>query len=1209
MRLKSAVGFPTTLLAIVAGTLMALSYGAPRPRAAGSPLEISQRVRDRIQQAGRARVIVELKLPEPHVPEGMLRTPGAILRQRQQIARQRAQLLSRLPSAAFRAIRQYQTVPYVVLDVSPTALSALEGLDADVVRVLDDEIVRPSLAQSVPLVQGDQVWAAGYDGTGSVIAILDTGVDGTHPFLAGKVVDEACYSTTSGSLSQTFCPNGLDQQTGPGAGVPCPLPDCVHGTHVAGIAAGNGANAGQIFSGVAKGARLIPVQVFSKIIDSVSCGGIAPCVGAFTSDIIEGLERVYALAGTYNITSVNMSLGGGVFSAPCDTQPYKPAIDNLRSIGIATVIAAGNNGSSSQLTAPGCISTAVSVGSTDKSDVVSWFSNVASFMSLFAPGESITSSVPGGSYQAFSGTSMATPHVAGTWAVLKQAVPSASVTLILNALQQTGLPITDTRPAGTVTKPRIRIFEALQALTPTSNPVPVISELSPARARAGSGPVLLTVIGTDFNAFSEIRWNGAALPTSVTSTTSLQATIPASELAVTGTAQVNIFTAPPGGGTSAALTFIIDPPPTLTTNTTTVTAGNPVTATLTNGYGGSQDWIAWAAVSAPNNSYVQWTYVGTNVTERTWTVTPATAGTYEFRLFPNNGYTRAATSPSVTVLPAQNPVPVVTSLSPTSATVGGAQFTLTVNGSGFISSSQVQWNGANRPTTFVNSTKLQATIDPTDIAAVGTAIVTVTTPAPGGGTSTGLTFSIILPPSLTVNTTSATSGSSVTVTLADGPGGPYDWLALASTTASNTSYIQWVYVGAGVTSRTWTVTMPSTLGSYEFRLFLNNGYTRAATSPTVTVQATGGSGPTLSSLSPSSVTAGSPAFTLTANGSGFVTGSVVRWNGQDRPTTFVSGSILQAAISAADVAAAGTVQVTVFSPGVGTSAQLSFTITAAGSPTLAVSATNLTGGSNVTVTLTNGLGGAWDWIALAATNAPNTSYVQYTYVGAGVTTRTWTVAMPAASGTYEFRLFPNNGYTRAATSPTITVTGPPNPLPVVTSLSPAVGAVGMPSFTLSVNGSGFISSSVVRWNSVDRPTTFITSGQLRATIPAGDLTTLGPAQVTVFSPAPGGGTSSVLTFTVAPAPILSVSSSTVAPGGTVTVNLTGGFGGATDWLAFASTSAPNTSYIQYVYVGANVTTRAWTVTVPSTPGTYEFRLFLNNVYILAARSPTVTVGP
>src|SRR5204862_771645 len=110
----------------------------------------------------------------------------------------------------------------------------------------------PTLAQSVPLVQGDQAWSAGYDGTGRVVAIVDTGVDKSHPFLLNKVVAEACFSSFAAGHSTSLCPNGQSQQIGVGAGVPCgPLNlGCWHGTHVAGIAAGNGDQAGQTFSGV-----------------------------------------------------------------------------------------------------------------------------------------------------------------------------------------------------------------------------------------------------------------------------------------------------------------------------------------------------------------------------------------------------------------------------------------------------------------------------------------------------------------------------------------------------------------------------------------------------------------------------------------------------------------------------------------------------------------------------------------------------------------------------------------------------------------------------------------------------------------------------------------------------------------------------------------------------------------------------------------------
>jgi subtilisin family serine protease len=994
---------------------------APASRPSGQ-VSVSPELRSRLERQGQVRVIVELRLPSGrHVPERQL-PQQAVDQQRRAIEAAAARLFGRLPAGSHRVVRRYRTVPYVALEIAPAALAALEASGSEVVRVMEDALVSPVLAQSASLIQADQAWDAGYDGTGTAIAVLDSGVDAAHPFLAGKVVEEACFSSTVAGTSQSFCPNGLDEQVGAGAAAPCSVAGCLHGTHVAGIAAGNGALAGQSFSGVAKGAQILAVQVFSQVLDAESCGGIAPCALAFSSDVIAGLEHVYGLLGTHNLVAVNMSLGGGLFTEACDDQPFKPAIDNLRSAGVASVVASGNSASPWSISTPSCISTAISVGSTNKSDQVSYYSNVAPMLSLFAPGEEITSSVPGGGFSVLSGTSMAAPHVAGTWALLRQAYPAGSVSAVLSALQSTGLPVTDTRFFGTVTKPRVRAYQALAAIAPVVNPAPSAISVSPSRVRAGLGSATLTIAGSGFNAFSLVLWNGAPQASTILNTTSIRATIPAESLTTAGTAQVAVFTPGPGGGTSAALTVTIDPPAVLSVSATAAASGMPVTVTLENGFGNPGDWMAFAATSAPNTQFSHWIYVGAGVTTRTWTVTmPTTAGTYEFRLFLNNGFTRAATSPAITVTTPPNPVPSIGSLSPAQAVSGGSAFTLTVNGAGFVSSSVVRWNGADRSTTFISSTQLRAAISATDIAAFGTAQVTVFSPAPGGGLSSPAPFVIGQAPTLAVSTTNASTGQDVTVTLTNGFGGAGDWLAFAATSAPNTSFLQYVYVGAGVTTRAWTVKMPLTAGTYEFRLFPNNGFTRAATSPTVNVTQGPSPLPTLSSVSPTIVIAGGAAFTLTANGSGFVGTSVVRWNGADRPTTYMSSTQLRATISPADIAAIGTAQVTVFSPAPGGGTSAARTVTIGQAPSLTVSATSVSPGASVTVTLTNGLGGAGDWLALAATGAPNTSYLRYTYLGAGTTTRTWTVTMPTTPGTYEFRLFLNNGYTRAATSPTVTV--------------------------------------------------------------------------------------------------------------------------------------------------------------------------------------------
>ena len=972
--------------------------------------------------APRTRVLVELRTPDGYRPEADLGGAAAVGAQRRGLETATTRLLARLTAGDYRVARRYRTVPFVALEVSPAARAALSRAP-EVMRVLDDEIARPVLAQSVPLVQGDQAWSAGYDGTGTAIAIVDTGVDAQHPFLGGRVIAEACFSSTVPGISQTTCPGGTDMQFGPGAAAPCSLSDCLHGTHVAGIAAGNGSSGGVAYSGVARNARLVGIQVFSTITDSNSCGGFAPCSGAFSSDIIAALEYVYAFGSNLNVAAVNMSLGSTTFQAHCDDSPYKPAIDNLRAIGIASVVASGNSYAGNAISAPACISSAVSVGATTKTNEVALFSNVAPFISLLAPGEAIRSSVPGTGFADLSGTSMAAPHVTGAWAIIRQAAPGRSVSAILSALRSTGRPITDTRwwSVGT-TAPRINVLEALATLVPVPNPVPLLSSFSPARLRAGVAPAVLTVNGANFNAFSVVLWNGSPRPTTVVSTTQLAATISSADLNAASSAQVAVRAPAPGGGTTAAVTVPIDPPPSLVPSTLTAAPGQQVTVTLAHGYGGSGDWLSFAATTAANSSYQTFTYVGNGVTSRTWTVTaPSTPGSYEFRLFLDNTYNRAATSAPVVIDVAQNPVPAITTLSPSSVPAGSPAFTLTVNGTGFATTSVVRWNGAPRSTTFVSATQLRAAIAAADVASVAQSSVTVSTPAPGGGVSNALLFSATPPAVLSVSATMVAPGTSVTMTLTNGPGGAFDWLALAPTTAANSSYVTFTYVGAGVTSRTWTVTMPSTPGTYEFRLFLNNGYTRAATSPTVTVSTAVNPVPAATALSPARASAGAAAFTLTVTGSGFVAGSEVRWNGAPRTTTFVSATQLRAAIAATDVAVPSTAQVTVFSPapGGGTSAALAFTVAPA--PTLTVSATTVAPGTPITVTLTNGPGGLYDWLSFAPVTAANSSFVTFVYVGGGTTTRTWTVTAPSTPGTYEFRLFLNNTYTRAATSPPVIV--------------------------------------------------------------------------------------------------------------------------------------------------------------------------------------------
>src|SRR4029077_5197118 len=135
----------------------------------------------------------------------------------------------------------------------------------------------------------------------------------------------------------------------------------------------------------------------------------------------------------------------------------------------------------------------------------------------------------------------------------------------------------------------------------------------------------------------------------------------------------------------------------------------------------------------------------------------------------------------------------------------------------------------------------------------------------------------------------------------------------------------------------------------------------------------------------------------------------------------------------------------------------------------------------------------------------------------------------------------------------------------ISSLAPSSSVAGGPAFNLTVNGSNLTRTPVVRWNGAARPTTFVSASQLTAAIASADIVSVGSASVTVFSPPPGGGTSTAATFTIsagsANPPVLSVSAAAVSAGAPVTVTLTGGTGGSGDWLSFAQTTAANSSYV------------------------------------------------
>ncbi|MFF1451010.1 S8 family serine peptidase [Streptomyces sp. NPDC058274] len=273
--------------------------------------------------------------------------------------------------------------------------TAASGIDS----VWLDDIRQADLDKSVPQIGAPTAWAAGFDGSGTKIAVLDTGVDQTHPDLAGQEIAEKNFSTS---------PDSRDRQG--------------HGTHVASTAAGTGAKSNGKYTGVAPGAKILD----GKVLNDYGSGA--------TSGIIAGME--WAVAQGANV--VNLSLGST--DSP-GVDPLEEAVNRLSAeTDTLFVVAAGNSGAGSgggTIGSPGSADAALTVGAVDKSDQLASFSSRgpragdgAIKPDVTAPGVNIGAAAAADStvaktgtpvadgYVAISGTSMATPHVTGAAAIL-----------------------------------------------------------------------------------------------------------------------------------------------------------------------------------------------------------------------------------------------------------------------------------------------------------------------------------------------------------------------------------------------------------------------------------------------------------------------------------------------------------------------------------------------------------------------------------------------------------------------------------------------------------------------------------------------------------------------------------------------------------------------------------------------------------------------
>lgn len=278
-----------------------------------------------------------------------------------------------------------------VADLTPESLDALRA-NPDVAYIEADQPVTATATQS-PVTWGlDRIdqrslplsgsYTYNQTGSGVTAYIIDTGIRSAHADFGGRVTSG--YTAINDGRGTEDC-NG-------------------HGTHVAGTVGG-------ATYGVAKGVRLVPVRV-------LDCTG-----GGTTAGVIAGVDWVTSNHAAGAPAVANMSLGGGI-STTLDNAVARSIAD-----GVSYAVAAGNDsGANACNTSPSRVANALTVGSTTTTDARSSFSNIGSCLDLFAPGSGITSAwyTSNTATNTISGTSMATPHVAGAAALYLQTNPSAT---------------------------------------------------------------------------------------------------------------------------------------------------------------------------------------------------------------------------------------------------------------------------------------------------------------------------------------------------------------------------------------------------------------------------------------------------------------------------------------------------------------------------------------------------------------------------------------------------------------------------------------------------------------------------------------------------------------------------------------------------------------------------------------------------------------
>ena len=697
----------------------------------------------------------------------------------------------------------------------------------------------------------------------------------------------------------------------------------------------------------------------------------------------------------------------------------------------------------------------------------------------------------------------------------------------------------------------------------TVSPAPAISTLSPVSVTAGRATFTLTVNGANFANGVSVYWNGAPRNTTFINTGQVTVDIPSTDVPSAGSGAITVRTSD-GAVSQSANLQVVAAPALSALNPISRTAGAPqFTLTLTGAN------FTNGSPSSGNGQSRTTAFLGNGTLSA---IVPASdvaqAGSVNVSVLSVDGVT--SNQQAFTV----NLIPSITRLAPASISAGGPASTLTINGSGFVANSTVQWNGQSLATTFVSPVQLTAALPAANVSTAGLANVTVM--AADGVSSSAALFIITAGPTITsISPNTSLAGQSAFT------------LTVNGNNFSGNMTVQWNGSPRPTTFGTGnllTAAIPASdvaaPASVNVTVVTSDGIASAPAIFTI------GDAPAVTSVTPSSRTMTAAAFSLTIVGSHFVNGSTVNWGGSARPTTFVSATQLTAAIPASDLTQPGPIAVNVTNPGSVISNSMNFTIAAA--PTItSLSPTSRTAGASgqtLTINGTNfsaGSSAAWNGTGL-------TSIV----VSATQITATVPATLLATAGSPNVTVTTTDGVGSGPRAFTIL------PAPALTSITPASIGAGQPGFTLTVTGANFAAGAAVLWNGGALATTFVSATSMAAIVPQPLIATAGQVAVRVQSA--DGVTSGAVTFTINPGISLALPATSTVQANAA-YSLTPTVNGGTTPFTFSATGMP-------AGLGINVSTGTITGSV-AIAGAYAVSISVvdaNNQS--AAAAFTITVG-